>query len=79
MSEAPTILYDLAFTIAFSLHARSADGSDVSPAALRIAILARLASLPDDELLEAVGAPFDSYEVDAADPARATAEKAVRP
>jgi hypothetical protein len=46
---------------------------------LRIAILARLASLPDDELLEAVGTPFDSYPVDPADPASATAAKAVRP
>lgn len=55
--------YDHAFTIAFSLQSATSDARDVGPAAIRTAILARLASLPDDELIEAVGAPYDTYEV----------------
>lgn len=51
-----------AFDIAFSLVSQRQDASDVNPQAIRNAILGRLATLTDDELMEAVGAPFDTYE-----------------
>lgn len=54
-------MHDHAYDIAFSLRSFTADGSDVKARDIRSAILARLASLTDDELLEATGAPFDSY------------------
>ena len=56
--------YDHAFTISFSVRSDTPDASDITPAILRAAIVRRLASLPDDEMLEAVGEPFDSYEID---------------
>ena len=56
--------YDHAFTIAFSLESSHPSGDDVTAAQLRAAILTRLAALADDELHEAVGAPYDSYERD---------------
>ena len=56
--------YDHAFTIAFSLVSSDPSGRDVTPAQLRAAILTRLATLSDNELIEAVGAPYDSYEMD---------------
>ena len=59
-----TTRYDHAFTIAFSLVSSNPSGRDVTPAELRAAILTRLASLADEELSEAVGAPYDSYELD---------------
>ena len=58
-----TTRYDHAFTIAFSLVSSNPSGRDVTPAELRAAILTRLATLSDDELIEAVGAPYDSYEM----------------
>lgn len=57
-------IYDHAFTIAFSLRSCCPDGRDVSPGMIRTAILTRLASVGDEELLEAVGAPFDTYADD---------------
>lgn len=56
--------YDHAFTIAFSLVSSDPSGRDVTPAELGAAILTRLATLSDTELIEAVGAPYDSYEMD---------------
>lgn len=56
-------VYDHAYDIAFSLRSCSADGSDVKARDIRSAIIERVASLTDDELLEATGAPFDSYEI----------------
>lgn len=56
--------YDHAFTIAFSLTSSDPDGFDVDAALLRAAILTRLAQISDDELVEAVGAPFDTCEVE---------------
>lgn len=54
--------YNHAFTIAFEVAGSTTeDGSDLTPAHIRTAIANRLANIPDDELLEAVGAPFDSY------------------
>jgi hypothetical protein len=59
---APKTIHDHAFDIAFSLRSNTADGSDVRASHIRAALLERLASLTDDELLEATGTPFDSYE-----------------
>lgn len=59
-----TTRYDHAFTIAFSLVSSDPSGCDVTLAELRAAILTRLAALSDNELIEAVGAPYDSYELD---------------
>lgn len=55
-------LDDHAFDIAFSLRSVTADGTDVTATHIRSALLERLASLTDDELLEATGAPFDRYK-----------------
>lgn len=55
--------FNHAFSIAFSLDSHDADGNDAKPTAIRRAIYERLASIDDDELIEAVGAPFDSYEL----------------
>lgn len=55
--------FDHAFTIAFSLRSAAPDGSDCTPQELRHAIVTRLAALDDGELIEAVGAPYDTYEV----------------
>jgi hypothetical protein len=57
-------LYDHAYTLAFSLKSNHPAGDDVTPRQLRTAILERLTTLSDDEILEAAGAPFDTYEVD---------------
>lgn len=54
--------YDHAYTIAFSIKSHHPHGDDITPQQFRHAILARLAALVDNELLEAVGAPFDTYE-----------------
>lgn len=59
---APKPVHDHAFDIAFSLRSNTADGSDVRASHIRAALLERLTSLSDDELLDATGAPFDSYE-----------------
>jgi hypothetical protein len=59
---APKTIHDHAYDIAFSLRSNTADGSDVRASHIRAALLERLASLTDDELLEATGTPFDSYE-----------------
>lgn len=56
-------LYDHAFTLAFSLCSRDPSGLEIEPAEIRQAIIERLALLSDDELLEAIGAPFDTYDV----------------
>jgi hypothetical protein len=61
---AMSVIYDHAFTIAFSVRSPFENGCKVAPQEFRHAILARLAALTDDELLEAVGMPFDTYEVE---------------
>ncbi|HEX2842066.1 hypothetical protein [Hyphomicrobium sp.] len=58
--------YDHAFTIAFSITSHHKDVDDIKPQQFRNAILARLASLVDDELLEAVGFPFDTFVIETA-------------
>lgn len=53
----PKAIDDHAFDIAFSLRTERADASDATAPQIRSALLERLASLTDDELLEATGAP----------------------
>ena len=51
------------YTLAFAVSGESSpEGEGTSAATLRSAIVARLEALDDDELLEAVGLPVDSYE-----------------
>lgn len=54
--------YNHAFDIAFSMKSNHPEGEDITPQQFRHAILARLAALVDDELMEAVGCPFDTYK-----------------
>ena len=54
--------YNHAFDIAFSLTSDCPTGYAVTGAQLREAIEQRLLNLTDDELVEAVGMPFDTYE-----------------
>lgn len=56
--------YSHAYTIAFSVVTRDAEGVNVPLEWFRNAILKRLASCTDDELMEAIGPPFDSYAID---------------
>ncbi len=55
-------IYDHAYSIAFSVRSRVADGCRVSAPELRAALTRRLRSLTDEELLEACGAPYDTIE-----------------
>lgn len=56
--------FDHAFDLAFSLVSHDAEAADVSAPMLRRAIFRRLAALSDAELVEAVGAPFDTYQIE---------------
>lgn len=57
--------YNHAFDIAFSLVSEHPTGEDVTAEQVRDAIIARVHSAyASGELLEAVGAPFDTYEED---------------
>lgn len=54
--------YNHACSIAFSVVTAHPEGEDITQEKLVIAILSRLADLvKNNELLEAVGAPFDTY------------------
>ena len=60
------VMYDHAFTIAFSLRNTDPEGNATAQE-LMVALFKRLASIAEndlDELIEACGAPFDTYEVD---------------
>ncbi|WP_020084859.1 hypothetical protein [Hyphomicrobium zavarzinii] len=57
-------LYDHAMTIGFSLRSAHPLGEDLSAPQIRKALYRRLVSLTDNELVEAAGAPFDTYKVD---------------
>jgi len=58
-------VYNHAFTLAFQLKSNDPDGEDVTEQMLRAALLKRLDELDEHEQWdEAVGAPFDTYEVD---------------
>lgn len=63
-TQEPTPLYDHAMSIAFSLRSEHPSGEDLTAQQIRNALYHRLARLDDDELIEATGAPFDTYEVD---------------
>ena len=55
--------YNHAYTFGFEVPGSTdASGDDVSPEQLRIAIMRRIASIPDAEMLEACGAPYDTME-----------------
>lgn len=55
--------YNHACLIAFSVVTDHPEGEDFTQEKLVVAILARLADLvKNNELLEAVGAPFDTHE-----------------
>ena len=57
--------YNHAFTIAFQIEgSTTADGSEITPEQFRRAIETRLRRLGDLEIMEAIGAPFDSFEED---------------
>lgn len=55
-----------AFDIAFEVVSDQADGKDVTPAMFRQALAYRM-SMSDAEILEATGAPFDTFEFDTED------------
>jgi hypothetical protein len=54
--------YNHAFSVAFSLLSTDELGN-VTGKQLRVAALARLNSLDDEEIIEACGCPFDTYEM----------------
>lgn len=57
--------YNHAFTIAFEVRKSPyPNGDDIPANEIRNALQSRLDQLPDDELLEAVGLPFDTFEHD---------------
>jgi hypothetical protein len=53
--------YSHAYDIAFELESNDPEGNDVTATMLRAALIKR-ANMDDDELMEATGAPFDTYE-----------------
>lgn len=67
-AQEPTPLFDHAMSIAFSLRSEHPSGEDLTAQQIRNALYHRLARLDDDELIEATGAPFDTYEVDQSPP-----------
>lgn len=56
------VFYNHAFSIAFSVETAN-DAESVSSSEIRAGILKRLSDIGDFELVEAVGMPFDTYEV----------------
>jgi len=54
--------YNHMYSIAFVVINDSEDGEATTAAEIRKGILERLANTTDDELLEAVGYPDDTYE-----------------
>lgn len=58
-------MYNHAYTIAVEIgNSSSENAEDVTGAQLRAALLARIVSLSDTELLEACDAPYDTFEED---------------
>jgi hypothetical protein len=55
--------YNHAFEIAFEVVSNDESGEDVTAEMLRAAIIKR-AAIDNGEMLEATGAPFDTYEID---------------
>jgi hypothetical protein len=62
-AQPTTRRYNHAYDIAFTVESEHPTGDDLTPNQIRGAIWKRLAELPDSELPEAVGMPFDTYEV----------------
>lgn len=57
--------YNHAYEVAFSLVSDHPEGEDVTPVMLRNALMSRIEELDNrNEWTEAVGAPYDTYEVD---------------
>ncbi len=56
--------YNHAFTLGFSVVSAAEDGSDVTAEQVRSAIRKLLIEYPDTDILENIGAPFDTYELD---------------
>lgn len=57
--------YNHAYSFGFEVPGSvDQDGLDVTGAKLRSCLLARLAKLTDEEMLEACDAPFDTYKED---------------
>ena len=58
--------FNHAVDIAFTVISDDADGNDFTPAMLRAALMRRIVELNEnpDQWLEAVGAPFDTYEME---------------
>ena len=54
-------IYNHAFDIAFTLLSAHPRGDDVTAEMIRAALVERLRALSDEELIEAVGRPFDTY------------------
>ena len=58
-------MFDHAYDVSFSLRSDHPTGEDVTPAMLKAALLKRIDDLDAaNEWEEAVGAPYDSYEVE---------------
>ncbi len=63
-----TTIYNHAFTLSFSIETEKSCKSEKeedypSPQSIRVAILKRMASMDDVELMEVIGAPFDTFQV----------------
>lgn len=56
--------YNHMYTIAFEVVNTSPDGEETTAEEIREAVLKRVNSIPDSEVLEAVGGPDDTYEED---------------
>jgi hypothetical protein len=55
--------YNHAYTFAFEVRGSTdEEGEDIKGAQLRAAIVSRLSKLSDEELCEACGAPYDTFE-----------------
>ena len=55
--------YNHMYVIAFSVENHSETGEQTTAQQLRHGLLARLAGITDSELLEAVGAPEETYSI----------------
>lgn len=50
------------FSLRFFIESRDADAADIDQHVMRAAVLRRLADLPGDEILEAVGPAWESVQ-----------------
>jgi hypothetical protein len=59
-------MYNSVFTLAFSVDHKNRDASDLTATDIRAAVMQRMADLDflNDELLEAVWPPEDTYDKD---------------